>query len=53
MWIFPSFRVESKKAEMGLGTVVKKPNIAVCHKNSIKNTDYIEYLLKGMALGNE
>lgn len=33
---FSSFRVESRKAKMGLGMVVKQPNISICSKNSIK-----------------
>ena len=32
---FLSFMVESRKAKVGLGTVLKQPNIAVCHENSI------------------
>lgn len=46
---FSFFLVESGKIKTGLGKVVKPPNMAVCHKNFIKNTEDAKYLIMGMA----
>lgn len=46
---FSSFIVESRKGKTGLGIIVKEPTIAVCHKNSIRNTGDVKHPITGMA----